>query len=138
MQRYAIALAAVVGALVALATPAISNDSFTGLPVAPGVRDNDPANGSAVCNGSNHVRASTFAWATSTPASSIARWYERALPGSTAATLHPKPGMTEYVVSTSTSRVQVIDYVGRTMLKLEHAEKPIDMGRAQKDCSEAS
>jgi hypothetical protein len=138
MHRCAIALPAVVATIVALATPAISSESFTGLPVAPGVRDNDPANASGVCNGSNHIRASTFAWATSTPASSIAQWYERALPGSTATTLHPKEGMTEYVVSTSTSRIQVIDYLGRTMLKLEHAEKPIDMGHAQKSCSESS
>jgi hypothetical protein len=138
MYRFAFVPAAVIAALVTLAAPALSNDRFTGLPIAPGVKDNDPANASAVCNGSNHVRASTFSWPTRTPASSIAHWYEGALPGSTTLTIHPSAGITEYVVSTSTSRIQVFDYLGRTLLKIEHAEKPIDMNHAQKNCSEAS
>jgi hypothetical protein len=141
MYRFALVPAAVVAALVTLAAPALSNDRFTGLPIAPGVKDNDPANASAVCNGSNHVRASTFSWPTSTPASSIANWYEGALPGSAASTLHLSVGVgvTEYVVSTSTSRIIVFDELGRTLLKIEHAEKPLDFNHAQKNsCSEAS
>ncbi len=139
MYRFALVPAAVMAALVTLAAPALSNDRFTGLPIAPGVGDNDPANSSGICNGSNHVRASIFSWPTRTPASSIAHWYEGALPGSTASTLHPRAGFTEYVVSTSTSRIQVFDYLGRTLLKIEHAEKPLDFNHAPKNsCSEAS
>jgi hypothetical protein len=140
MYRFALVPPAVVAALVTLAAPALSNDRFTGLPIAPGVGDHDPTNSTAVCNGSNHVRDSTFTWPTGTPASSIAHWYEGALPGSTASTLHLSVGVgvTEYVVSTSTSRIIVFDELGRTLLKLEHAEKPLDFDHAQKNCSEDS
>jgi hypothetical protein len=138
MYRFALVPAAVMAALVTLAAPALSSDRFTGLPIAPGVADNDPANASAVCNGSNHVRGSTFTWPTRTPAaSSIAHWYEGALPGSTTATLHPS-GVTEYVVSTSTSRIQVFDYLGRTVLKLVHAEQPLDLNHLPKNCRDDS
>jgi hypothetical protein len=57
----------------ALAVPALANDTYTGLPLAPSVPDN-ALTLSAISNGSNHVCSLLFSWSTSTPAPAIAGW----------------------------------------------------------------
>ncbi|MEO7202515.1 MAG: hypothetical protein ABI431_06790 [Candidatus Tumulicola sp.] len=140
MNRLLLVPLATLGVALALAVPALANDKFTGLPLAPSVRDNAPVTLSAICYGSNHVRSSLFSWSTTTPASAIAGWYKNAMPGSKETQHQFKSGdfaITEYIVISGdgSSRVEVNDYHGKTIMRLARAQRPIDWGQdAQKNC----
>jgi hypothetical protein len=139
MNRSLLAPLATLGVTFALAVPALANDTHTGLPLAPSVRDNAPLTLSALCNGSNHVRSSLFSWPTSTPAPAIAGWYKNALSGAkeTRQFKHGDFAITEYIVISAdgSSRVEVNDFRGKTIMRLTRAQRPIDWAQdAQKNC----
>ncbi len=138
MNRSLLAPLATLGVTFALAVPALANDAYTGMPLAPSVRDNAPITRSAICNGSNHVRMSLFSWSTGTPAPAIAEWYKNAMPGSKET--RQKSGdlaMNEYIVISGdgSSRVGVVDFRGKTVMRLTRAQRPINWGQdAQQNC----
>jgi len=137
MNRSLLAPLATLGVTFALAVPALANNTYTGLPLAPSVRDNAPLTRSFICNGSNHARMSLFSWSTGTPAPAIAEWYKNAMPGSKETRQFKRGEPTEYIVISGdgSSRVGVLDFGGKTVMRLTRAQRPIDWGQeAQKNC----
>jgi hypothetical protein len=140
MNRSLLAPMATLAVTVALTAPALATDTFTGLALYPSVRDRAPLNLTAVCNGSNHVRSSLFSWSTNTPAPTIARWYKKELPGSKETVTQVKRAdlaITEYIIISGdgSTRVEVNDFRGKTIMRLARAQRPIDWGQdSEKNC----